>query len=136
MTDIPTIQLTFAVNDSELEDADRQEIAQKLLRQLKQLDEVEKVSRAEDSNREEGSRSVLATMVGVLTADVSVENIKKVLSFISARIPDKPILIKVKVGDQEVEINAKTCKELEEAERVASNLINTMKGSSDDTNNP
>ena len=136
MTDIPTIQLTFAVNDSELEDADRQEIAQKLLRQLKQLDEVEKVSRAEDSNREEGSRSVLATMVGVLTADVSVENIKKVLSFISDRIPDKPILIKVKVGDQEVEINAKTRKELEEAERVASNLINTMKGSSDDTTNP
>jgi hypothetical protein len=136
MTDIPTIQLTFAVNDSELEDAERQEIAQKLLRQLKQLEEVEKVSRAEDSNREEGSRSVLATLVGVLTADVSLENIKTVLSFISDRIPDKPILIKVKVGDQEVEINAKTRKELEEAERVAGNLINTMKGSCDDTTNP
>jgi hypothetical protein len=130
MTDARTVQLTFAVNDPELDDEERQEIAQKLLRQLKQLDEVEKVGRAEDSNLEEGSRSVLATLVGVLTAEVSVENVKKVLGFVGDRIPNKPIIIKVKVGEQEVEIEAKSRKELEEAEKVANNLLARMQGDS------
>ena len=130
MTDAPTVQLTFAVNDPELDDEERQEIAQKLLRQLKQLDEVEKVGRAEDSNLEEGSRSVLATLVGVLTAEVSVENVKKVLGFVGDRLSDKPIIIKVKVGEQEVEIEAKSRKELEEAEKVANNLLARMQGTS------
>jgi len=130
MTDAPTVQLTFAVNDPELDDEERQEIAQKLLRQLKQLDEVEKVGRAEDSNLEEGSRSVLATLVGVLTAEVSVENVGKVLGFVGDRLSDKPIIIKVKVGEQEVEIEAKSRKELEEAEKVANNLLARMQGTS------
>ena len=130
MTDARTVQLTFAVNDPELDDEERQEIAQKLLRQLKQLDEVEKVGRAEDSNLEEGSRSVLATLVGVLTAEVSVENVGKVLGFVGDRIPNKPIIIKVKVGEQEVEIEAKSRKELEEAEKVANNLLAQMQGTS------
>jgi hypothetical protein len=130
MTDARTVQLTFAVNDPELDDEERQEIAQKLLRQLKQLDEVEKVGRAEDSNLEEGSRSVLATLVGVLTAEVSIDNVKKVLGFVGDRLSDKPIIIKVKVGEQEVEIEAKSRKELEEAEKVANNLLARMQGTS------
>jgi glucose uptake protein GlcU len=130
MTDAPTVQLTFAVNDPELDDEERQEIAQKLLRQLKQLDEVEKVGRAQDSNLEEGSRSVLATLVGVLTAEVSIDNVKKVLGFVGDRLSDKPIIIKVKVGEQEVEIEAKSRKELEEAEKVANNLLARMQGTS------
>jgi hypothetical protein len=130
MTDARTVQLTFAVNDPELDDEERQEIAQKLLRQLKQLDEVEKVGRAEDSNLEEGSRSLLATLVGVLTAEVSVGNVKKVLGFVGDRLIDKPIIIKVKVGEQEVEIEAKSRKELEEAEKVANNLLARMQGTS------
>jgi glucose-6-phosphate dehydrogenase assembly protein OpcA len=73
---------------------------------------------------------VLATLVGVLTAEVSVENVKKVLGFVGERIPNKPIIIKVKVGEQEVEIKAKSRKELEEAEKVANNLLARMQGTS------
>jgi len=130
MTDARTVQLTFAVNDPELDDEERQEIAQKLLRQLKQLDEVERVERAEDLSQEEGARVVLATLVGVLTAKVSVENVGKVLGFVGDRLSDKPIVIKLKVGEQEVEIEAKSRKELEEAEKVANNLLARMQGTS------
>jgi hypothetical protein len=130
MTDARTVQLTFAVNDPELDDEERQEIAQKLLRQLKQLDEVERVERAEDLSQEEGVRVVLATLVGVLTAKVSVENVGKVLGFVGDRLIDKPIIIKLKVGEQEVEIEAKSRKELEEAEKVANNLLARMQGTS------
>ena len=130
MTDARTVQLTFTVNDPELDDEEREKIAQKLLPQLKQLDGVEKVGRAEDSNLEEGSKSVLATLVGVLTAEVSVENVGKVLGFVGDRLIDKPIIIKVKVGEQEVEIEAKSRKELEEAEKVANNLLARMQRTS------
>jgi glucose uptake protein GlcU len=130
MTDARTVQLTFTVNDPELDDEEREKIAQKLLPQLKQLDGVEKVGRAEDSNLEEGSKSVLATLVGVLTAKVSVENVGKVLGFVGDRLIDKPIIIKLKVGEQEVEIEAKSRKELEEAEKVANNLLARMQGTS------
>jgi len=132
MTDQPTIQLTFAVNDPELEDEQRQEIARKLLRQLKQLDEVEKAELAKDEELEEGTRSVLSTLVGVLTAEVSIENIQKVLGFIGDRIPNKPLVIKVKVGNQEIEIETKSRKELEAAEKVASQLLDQMQGNSCD----
>lgn len=132
MTDQPTIQLTFAVNDPELEDEQRQEIARKLLRQLKQLDEVEKAELAKDEELEEGARSVLSTLVGVLTAEVSIENIQKVLAFIGDRIPNKPLIIKVKVGNQEIEIEAKSRKELEAAEKVVSQLLDQMQGNSCD----
>lgn len=96
MTDKPTVQFTFAVNGPELEDAERQEIARKLLRELRQLDEVENADFAKDSELEPGARSVLATLVGVLKAEVSIENIQKVLGFIGDRIPNKPVVIKVK----------------------------------------
>ena len=50
MTDSRTIQFTFAVDDPELDDERRLKIASKLLRELRDLDEVEKVDRAEDFN--------------------------------------------------------------------------------------
>ena len=131
MTDKPTVQFTFAVNDPELEDAERQEIARKLLRELRQLDEVENANFAKDSELEPGARSVLATIVGVLTAEVSRENIQKVLGFIGDRIQNKPLVIKVKVGEQEVEIEAKSRKELEDAEKVVRQLLEQMQESDD-----
>jgi hypothetical protein len=131
MTDKPTVQFTFAVNDPELDDAERQEIARKLLRELRQLDEVENVDFAKESELEPGAKSALATIVGVLTAEVSIENIQKVLGYIGDRIPNKPVVIKVKVGEQEVEIEAKSRKELEDADRVAHQLLEQMQGPDD-----
>ena len=127
MTDQPTIQFTFAVNDPELDDRERQEIAKKLLRQLRKLDEVKKVDRVEDLNPEPGTKG-FATLVGFLTAEVSVKNIKDFLSFLGDRIGDKPIVVNVKVGDKEVKIEAKSRQELLEGERVAKDLLAAMGG--------
>ena len=91
MTDTSIIQFTFAVNDPELEDAERQEIARKLLRELHQLDEVENVDFAKDSELEAGAKSALATIVGVLTAEVSIENIQKVLGLLAIASRTSPL---------------------------------------------
>jgi hypothetical protein len=52
MTGEPTIKFTFAIDDPELDDERRQKIATKLLREIRELDEVEKADRTEDLHPE------------------------------------------------------------------------------------
>ena len=124
----PTIEITFAVDDPELDDRDRQKIAQTLLRQLRQMDEVEKIERTEDLHPEGGAKFGLATLVGFLTAKVKNENIKDFLSYLGDRFQDQPITINIKVGNKEVKIQAKSSRDLQDAENLAKNLIAAMSG--------
>jgi hypothetical protein len=126
MTGEPIIKFTFAVDDPELDDERRQQIANKLLREIRDLDEVEKADRAEDLNPEAGSKPGFATLIGVLTAEVSMKNVKSFLGFLGDRLADKPIKISIKVGDKEVNIEAKSRKELLESERIAKDLLAAM----------
>ncbi|MBE9129494.1 hypothetical protein IQ257_27130 [Coleofasciculus sp. LEGE 07092] len=128
MMDELTIQFTFAVDDSTLEDEERQEISRKLLRQLRNLDEIEKVERTEDVNPEVGSKPGFATLVGFLTAEVSVKNIKSFLGFLGERLGDKPIIINVKSGDKEIKIEAKSKQEILEIEKIVKSLFAIMDG--------
>ncbi|MBD2201286.1 hypothetical protein H6G33_01540 [Calothrix sp. FACHB-1219] len=126
MTGEPTIKFTFAVDDPELDDNRRQQIAIKLLREIRELDEVEKADRAEDLNPEAGSKLGFATLIGVLTAEVSLKNVKAFLSFLGDRLGDKPMKVTVKVGDKQVNIEAKSRTELLEIERIAKELLAAM----------
>ncbi|ALB40331.1 MULTISPECIES: hypothetical protein [unclassified Anabaena] len=128
MTDNRTIQFTFAIDDPELDDERRLKIASKLLRELRDSDEVEKVDRAEDFNPEAGSKPGFATLIGVLTAQVSMKNIKTFLSFLGDRLKDQSLEITVKVGDKEVSIKAKSRQELLESEKIAKDLLAAMGG--------
>jgi len=127
MTDDYTIQFTFAVNDPELDDDRRLKIASKLLPELQKQDEVVKADLTEDLNPEAGSKG-FATLIGVLTAQVSIKNIKTFLSFLGDRLGDKLIKLTVKVGDKEVSIKAKSRQELLESEKIAKDLLAAMGG--------
>ena len=85
MTDNGTIQFTFAIDDPELDDDRRLKIARQLLPELRNSGEVVKADRAEDFNPEAGSKPGFATLIGVLTAEVSMKNITGFLSFLSDR---------------------------------------------------
>ncbi|WP_066381637.1 hypothetical protein [Anabaena sp. CA = ATCC 33047] len=128
MTGEPIIQFTFAIDDPELDDERRREIAIKLLEDIRDLDEVEKADRAEDLNPEAGSKPGFATLIGVLTAEVSMKNFKSFLSFLGDRLQDKNLEVSVKVGDKEVSIKAKSRQELLESERLAKELLDKMGG--------
>jgi hypothetical protein len=128
MTDNGTIQFTFAIDDPELDDDRRLKIARQLLPELRNSGEVVKADRAEDFNPEAGSKPGFATLIGVLTAEVSMKNITGFLSFLSDRLGDKPIEITVKVGDKEVTIKAKSRQELLESEKIAKDLLAAMGG--------
>ena len=127
MTDNRTIQFTFALDDPELDDERREKIARQLLLELRKQDEVVKADRTEDLNPEPGSKG-FATLVGVLTAEVSIKNIKTFLSFLGDRLKDQSLEITVKVGDKEVTIKAKSRQELLESEKIAKDLLAAMGG--------
>jgi hypothetical protein len=127
MTETPNIYFTFSLNDPELEDEEKAKFAKKLLKQLRNCDEVERAERTEDLNPEEGSRPGFATLMGFLTAEVSVKNLKAFLGFLGDRIQDKSLKIKVKVGEQEIELVANSEEELKKLETTALKLMEKMK---------
>jgi glucose-6-phosphate dehydrogenase assembly protein OpcA len=64
----------------------------------------------------------------LLQAEVSFKSIKAFVGFLGDRLADKPVKVKVKVGDKETEIEAKSRQELAELEKTALNLIAAMGG--------
>lgn len=88
---------------------------------------MEKVERTENINPEAGSKPGFATLIGWLTVKVNAQHLKAFLGFLGDRLKHKPITVKVKVGDGEVNLEAKSRQELEEAEKIALNLIEALK---------
>ncbi|NEQ28969.1 MAG: hypothetical protein F6K28_60515, partial [Microcoleus sp. SIO2G3] len=109
---------------------EKQEIVQNLLNQLSNLEEVERVVRTKDLNPEEGSKPGIAFLVGKLTAEVSVNNIKAFLGFLGDRLGNKPIKVSVEANNKKVEIEASSRQELLEAERMVKELLAAIEGNS------
>ncbi len=130
MSDEGTIQFTFGLDQPELEDEQRLKFAKKLLRELRNLDEVERADRTEDLTPEAGSKPGFATLIGSVTALVQLKNIQAFLGFLGDRLQDKPIKGSIKVRDNEVEVEfeVKSRQELAEIEKTALNLIAAMSG--------
>ncbi len=125
-----TIQFIFGLDDSELEDEERLKFTKKLLPELRNLDEVDRADRVENLTPETGSKPGFATFIGMLTAQVSFQNIQGFLGFLGDRLQDKPIKGSIKVGDNEVEFEVKSRQELAEFEQTAMILIAALGGES------
>ena len=126
------IQFTFGLDDPELEDEERLKFSKKLLRELRDLDEVERADRTEDLDPEAGSKPGFATLIGTLTAEVSLKNIRGFLGFLGDRLQDKSIKGSIAVGDNKVEFEVKSRQELAEFEKTALRLIEAMGGNNND----
>lgn len=120
------IQFTFGLDKPKIEDSERLKFAKKLLPELRNLDEVERADRAENLMPEAGSKPGFETLLGILTAEVSIKNIKGFFGFWRDRLQDKPIKGSIKVGDNEVEFEVRSTEELAKFEQTALNLIAAM----------
>ena len=120
------IQFTFGLNEPELEDEERLKFSQKMLRELRNLDEVERAERTEDLEPEAGSKIGFATLIGILTAHVSLKNLKKFWDFLVDRLQDKPIKGKIKSGDKELEFEVHSRHELAELEKTALKIFSVI----------
>ncbi len=122
------IHFTFGLYEPELEDEERLKFSKKMLRELRNLDEVERAERTEDLEPEAGSKPGFATLIGNLTAEVGLKNIKGFLGFLGDRLQDKSIKGSLAVGDNKVEFEVKSRQELAEFEKTALKLIEAMGG--------
>ena len=126
MSDEETIQFTFGLDEPELEDEERLKFSQKLLRELRNLDEVQRAERTEDLTPEAGSKPGFATVIGSVTAIIPVKYIRAFLDFLGDRLQDKPSKGSIKVGNNEVTFEVKSRQELAEFEQTALRLIAAM----------
>jgi len=125
MTEQTTIQITFGLSNLDLDDDERLQFSKRMLPELRALDEVERAERTERISSESGEKG-FATLLGFLTADITLPNLKEFVGWMSDRFSDQSMKVKVKVGDQEVELEARSQAELAQVEDVATSLLAKM----------
>ncbi len=123
MQDSSNITLTIAFTDPDLDDEELEAQAQTLLAQLKDLDEVETVDRVRDPNPPEGNKAIGGILVGLLTAEVSVVNFKKLCGFLGDRLGNKPIELEVEANGKKLKVKASSQAELKAAIEAAQKFL-------------
>jgi hypothetical protein len=123
MSNESTIKLAIAFNDPDLEPEERDEQAQRLLAELKQVNEVESVERMLDPNPPEGNKSLGGFLVGMLLAEVNPANGKKLLGFLGDRLGGKVIELSVEANGRKLTVKAHSREELEAAIKLAQEFI-------------
>jgi hypothetical protein len=123
MTTNSTIKVTIAFNDPDLDAEERDQQAQQLMADLKESDDVERVDRVLDPNPPSGNKSLGGFLVGLLTAEVSVANAKKLMGFLGDRLGEKPIELTVEANGKKLTVKAHSREELEAAVKAAQDFI-------------
>lgn len=106
MTDPANIRLTIAFDDPELDNEEREEQAQNLLAQMRDLDEVETLSRVLDPNPPQGNKSMGAILSGMLAAEVKPDNTNRLMGFLSDCLGNKSIEMEVEANGKKLKVKA------------------------------
>ncbi|MFQ4141110.1 hypothetical protein [Chlorogloeopsis sp. ULAP02] len=119
------IKLIIAFADPDLNDEEKEEQVKKLLVQMRELDELEEIARVPDPNPPEGNKAIASFLSGLLMAEVSTANIKKLFGFLGDRLNNKPIKMTVKAPDgRELNVEASSKEEFEFAMQKAQEFLN------------
>jgi hypothetical protein len=123
MTTSADVKLTIAFNDPDLDSEERDEQAQRLIAELRQMDEVDAVDRVLDPNPPEGNKAIGGMLVGLLTAEVSAANAQKLMGFLGDRLGGKPIELAVEANGKKLTVKAHSREELEAAIKAAQDCV-------------
>ena len=115
--------LTIAFTDPELTNAERDDEVVQLLEALSDRSDIDAVDRVRDPNPPEGNKSVGGFFVGMLMAEVSATNAKKVFGFLVNRLGDKPMSFEVEGNGKKLKVSASSREELEFAMQKAREFI-------------
>ena len=119
----PNFKLSINFNDSNVTADERDAQALRFMAELREMDEVETVSRVLDPNPPEGNKTLGGFLVGLLSAEVSLENSKRLLRFIGDRLGGKPIELEVEANGRRLKVKASSREELEAAIQAAQDFI-------------
>ncbi|MBW4466538.1 MAG: hypothetical protein KME07_14030 [Pegethrix bostrychoides GSE-TBD4-15B] len=123
MADPSSVELTVAFNDPNLDLKEREAQTLNLWAELQDRDEVEALGRVPDPNPPAGYKGG-SFLMGLLTAEVSLANFRKLLGFLAERLGNKPIKLKVKAPDgRELELEASSQDEFNFAYQKAQDFL-------------
>jgi hypothetical protein len=123
MNAVANVKVTINFNDPVLEPEERDEEVQRLLADLKQMDEVEAVNKVEDPNPPEGNKAIGAMLVGLLMAEVNVANAQKLMGYLGDRLGGKPIELEVEANGKKLKVSAHSREELDAAIAAALKFV-------------
>ena len=124
MTELSNFQLEIDLNDPELGDSENQEQAQKLQKELQDMIGVETIVPSQEFYPSIGHRSVGGFLTGILMAEVNPANIARLFAFLSDRLGNKAIKVRIKAPDgRELEVEASSKEEIEYAIAQAERFI-------------
>jgi hypothetical protein len=123
MTQQSNIKLTIYFHDPELEPEEREREVQGLFSELQEVDEIEIVARTQDPNPPSDAKAVGSFLIGLLTAEVRIENAKKLLGFLGNRLGGKPIELEVEACGKRLKVSAHSREELEVAIKAALDFV-------------
>ncbi|NER79880.1 MAG: hypothetical protein F6K42_09910 [Leptolyngbya sp. SIO1D8] len=103
MTDTVWLTIDWRTADNDIPEAQQEAFTEILFREMNGFDEVEHVERVADPAVPDRSMGI-AWLWSILTAEVSVTNLKRLGQEVQERLPGKPINFTVKVGDREVAV--------------------------------
>jgi hypothetical protein len=123
MVSTSNVKLTINFDDSNLEAEEKDEQVQRLMLDLKEIDEVETVGRVIDTNPPEGSKAIGGFLLGLLTAEVNAKNAKRLLGFLGDRLSGKTIELEVEANGRKLKVKASSQAELAAAIEAAQKFV-------------
>jgi hypothetical protein len=116
------VKVLLNFNDPALDIEDRDFEVQVLLPQLQNLDELEGVWRVPDPSPPTNSKG-FGFLLGLLQAEVSVENFKALTQFLGERLANKTIEMEVEANGRRLKVCASSQAELNAAIKAAQDFI-------------
>lgn len=106
-------KISFRLDDPELDDDGLQCTTEELLRQIREVDGVVQARLAATEVVPEGSKAIGSFLVGVLTAEINLENAKGLTSFLANFLfRQRTIEVEVEANSKKLRIKAGNEKEL------------------------
>ncbi|MFN6519489.1 MAG: hypothetical protein RMY29_034035 [Nostoc sp. CreGUA01] len=122
MSSESNVKLTIALSNPDPDPEEQERETRNLLREVRELD-VENAELVAVTEIPEGSKALGGFLVGVLQAEVSLANFKKLLGFLGDRLGGKPIELEVEANGKKLKITASSQAELTAALEAAERFV-------------
>ncbi|MEL6439702.1 MAG: hypothetical protein AAFQ80_10660 [Cyanobacteria bacterium J06621_8] len=106
MTSDFSLWLTVDINKaySNFSSAQIDKLTANLLKEMRSLDELDRVQRVSDPNPPDGEMSGGGNLIGVVASKLSLSNVRSVGGYLVQKFASKPIDIKVEANGRKIEI--------------------------------
>ncbi len=122
MSSESNVKLTIALSNPDLDAEEQERETRNLLREIKDLD-VESAELVAVTETPKGSKAFGGFLLGVLQAEVSIANFKKLLGFVGDRLGSKSIELEVEANGKKLKVKASSREELTAALEAAQRFV-------------